>query len=244
VLAATQTLTNKTLTSPAISSAAFSGTQTGAFSSNNAISGLTISSSGVSPATAASRYVGATTSGSPGTGTFSLGDFVVDQTGAFWICTIAGSPGTWLRVGGVGILATPNNTTSSTGTVTVSSTETFDTTIGYYAVTLVSGNRYRVVYDGLVGNGNVQNDTYALNIRDSGSASNPTSSSTLIITTTWTVLNAGSSGRTLIPMRGTFVAGSGGTHTFGVSATRTGGTGAFTPITSPNSFRELYVEAV
>lgn len=46
------------------------------------------------------RFVGATSSGAPATGTFSVGDYVVDQTGAFWICTTAGSPGTWTKAGG------------------------------------------------------------------------------------------------------------------------------------------------
>lgn len=51
-------------------------------------------------ATAATRYVGGTTSGSPGSGTFAKGDFVIDQTGTVWICTTAGSPGTWTQVSG------------------------------------------------------------------------------------------------------------------------------------------------
>jgi hypothetical protein len=46
-------------------------------------------------ATAASRYVGATASGAPASGTFSTGDFVIDQTGKVWICTAGGTPGTW-----------------------------------------------------------------------------------------------------------------------------------------------------
>lgn len=55
--------------------------------------------------TAASRYVGATASGHPTTGAHLLGDFVVDQTGAFWVCTVAGTPGTWVSIGGGGIAA-------------------------------------------------------------------------------------------------------------------------------------------
>lgn len=51
-------------------------------------------------ATAAARFVGGTTSGAPASGTFSLGDFSVDQTGSIYICTAAGSPGTWTQVGG------------------------------------------------------------------------------------------------------------------------------------------------
>ncbi|HJQ08017.1 MAG TPA: right-handed parallel beta-helix repeat-containing protein [Candidatus Saccharimonadales bacterium] len=46
-------------------------------------------------ATAATRYAGGTVSGAPSSGTFLLGDFVIDQTGNIWICTAAGTPGTW-----------------------------------------------------------------------------------------------------------------------------------------------------
>jgi len=51
--------------------------------------------SGLTGATAASRYVGATTNGAPTSGTFAVGDFIVDQTSTFWVCTTAGTPGTW-----------------------------------------------------------------------------------------------------------------------------------------------------
>ncbi len=47
-------------------------------------------------ATAATRYVGGTASGAPTTGTFAVGDFVIDQTAAIWVCTVAGTPGTWI----------------------------------------------------------------------------------------------------------------------------------------------------
>ena len=50
---------------------------------------------GLTGATAASRYVGATTNGYPATGTFLIGDFVIDRTGNIWICTVSGTPGTW-----------------------------------------------------------------------------------------------------------------------------------------------------
>lgn len=46
-------------------------------------------------AVAATRFVGGTTSGAPTTGTFAVGDFVIDQTGLVWICTALGTPGTW-----------------------------------------------------------------------------------------------------------------------------------------------------
>ena len=57
---------------------------------------------GLTGATAASRYVGATTSGAPVSGTFAVGDFIIDQTGSIYICTTAGTPGTWTQAGGGG----------------------------------------------------------------------------------------------------------------------------------------------
>jgi hypothetical protein len=57
--------------------------------------GTTLQPGGLPGATAATRYVGGTASGAPGSGTFAVGDFVIDQTGLVWICTVAGSPGTW-----------------------------------------------------------------------------------------------------------------------------------------------------
>lgn len=54
---------------------------------------------GLSGAVAATRYVGGTTSGAPTSGTFAIGDFVIDQKGNIWICTVAGSPGTWIMIG-------------------------------------------------------------------------------------------------------------------------------------------------
>lgn len=50
---------------------------------------------GLPGAQAASRYVGATASGAPTSGSFLLGDYIIDQTGKVYICTVAGSPGTW-----------------------------------------------------------------------------------------------------------------------------------------------------
>jgi hypothetical protein len=55
---------------------------------------------GLTGAVATTRYVGGTASGAPATGTFALGDFVIDQTGKVWVCTTAGTPGTWTQAGG------------------------------------------------------------------------------------------------------------------------------------------------
>ena len=81
---------------------------------------------GLTGAVAASRYVGATTSGSSVSGTFALGDFIIDQSGSIWICTVAGTSGTWVQagasiVGGItsgGIIVSTGNDTSAGATVT------------------------------------------------------------------------------------------------------------------------------
>ena len=70
------------------------------------ISQEAIGATGLPGATAASRHAGATASGAPTTGTFAVGDFVVDQTGKFYVCTVAGTPGTWGAVGGSPTLTT------------------------------------------------------------------------------------------------------------------------------------------
>jgi hypothetical protein len=54
---------------------------------------------GLTGATAAVRWAGATASGAPASGTFAVGDFVIDQTGKIWICTVAGTSGTWVQAG-------------------------------------------------------------------------------------------------------------------------------------------------
>jgi len=82
---------------------------------------------GLAGATAASRYVGATASGAPATGTFAKGDFVVDQTGTFWICVTAGSPGTWAKPTNTGYQII---TTTSTFTVPLGVTRIYVQMIG------------------------------------------------------------------------------------------------------------------
>lgn len=138
--------------------------------------------------------------------------------------------------------------TNLPGTPTPTSTgaETFDTVLGFYQCTLVAGRRYQATVLGLHGNCGVASDIYSIQIRDSGSASNPTTSSTLVAQVQWTSTTSGSLSRLPIPLANTFIASSTGTHTFGVSATRLSGTGAFTPEPpnangTPQFIRELFV---
>jgi hypothetical protein len=70
---------------------------------------------GLTGATAAARFVGGTSSGAPVSGTFSVGDFIVDQSGHVYVCTSAGTPGTWANAGASAGVSTFN---SRSGTVT------------------------------------------------------------------------------------------------------------------------------
>lgn len=53
---------------------------------------------GLTGATAAFRLVGATTGGAPTSGTFAVGDALIDQLGPVWVCIVAGTPGSWTPV--------------------------------------------------------------------------------------------------------------------------------------------------
>jgi collagen type VII alpha len=75
-----------------------------------AVKGLPL---GLTGATAATRYVGGTTSGAPTTGTFAVGDAVFAQTGAVYVCTAAGTPGMWATYTG----GASNATSGATGLV-------------------------------------------------------------------------------------------------------------------------------
>jgi len=79
------------------------------------ISQEAIGATGLPGATAASRHAGATTSGAPTAGTFAVGDYVVDQSGAMWICSASGSPGTWVLTKASNITGTAAIANGGTG---------------------------------------------------------------------------------------------------------------------------------
>jgi hypothetical protein len=137
---------------------------------------------------------------------------------------------------GIPMGSTPTST-SSNGTATSGTTETFDAVLGYYQASLISGHQYEIQVNGLIGNGSVVADLYTVQIRDSQSGSNPTSASTQIAQSEWYVPAAGSSGRNSIAVSMAFVCTLTGVHVFGVSATRVIGTGVLTPIGA----RQLFI---
>jgi hypothetical protein len=73
--------------------------RTGAVVAGNA-DYLAVASGGLTGAVSATRYVGGTATVAPTTGTFAVGDFVISQNGAIWVCTVAGTPGTWVQANG------------------------------------------------------------------------------------------------------------------------------------------------
>jgi hypothetical protein len=56
---------------------------------------LAVPIGGLTGATIPTRYVGGTTAGAPTTGTFAVGDFVIDGNQTIWTCATAGTPGIW-----------------------------------------------------------------------------------------------------------------------------------------------------
>lgn len=133
--------------------------------------------------------------------------------------------------------STVSNGTASTGA------ETLDIVLGVYQPILVAGIRYKVCLDGLIGNGGAVADNYSVRIRVEESASTPTTSSTMVVESEWYCPATGTTGRTSIPLNGTYVPSVSGIHTFGCFSLRNSGSNTFTPV-SPDVARQLYVMAV
>ena len=77
------------------------------------ITGLTGATAGTS------RLVGTTSAGPPTTGTFATGDLVIDQTATIWICTAAGTPGTWSNIIPNSLVVRSATATAGTGEFTI-----------------------------------------------------------------------------------------------------------------------------
>jgi hypothetical protein len=94
-----QTLSQKTLNSPAFNGAV--GMGTGAWTGTGSLTEPVVGVSGLTGATTATRIAGGTGGGPPASGTFVTGDVVADTANAaLWICTSGGTSGTWIPVGG------------------------------------------------------------------------------------------------------------------------------------------------
>lgn len=111
------------------------------------VTGTDFAPSGLTGSTAASRYVGATAGGSPTSGAHLLGDAVVDQLGGLWICTVAGTPGTFQQSGSViqgGLNGQTIAIASLTELLTIAAAATSTTTMQIPAGAIVLGVPVRV----------------------------------------------------------------------------------------------------
>jgi len=96
-----------------------SGTTLAKIDASGNFSTPSLSVSGLTGATQPSRYVGSTTSGAPASGTFSVGDFIVDHTATIWVCVSAGTPGTWWPTISSDIVLRSANATATVNETTV-----------------------------------------------------------------------------------------------------------------------------
>jgi hypothetical protein len=78
---------------------------------------VAVAPTGLTGSISATRYVGGTASVAPTTGAHNVGDWVVTLTGDIFVCTVAGTPGTW--VAGSSVTLAPKASPTFTGTVTV-----------------------------------------------------------------------------------------------------------------------------
>ncbi len=76
-----------------------------------------VAPTGLTGATQVTRYVGGVATVAPTTGTFAVGDFVISRNGKIFVCTVAGTPGTWIEP--ASITYAPLASPTFTGTVTV-----------------------------------------------------------------------------------------------------------------------------
>jgi len=100
---------------------------------------------GLTGATASSsRLVGTTTSGPPVSGTFAVGDMIIDQTATIWFCTSAGTPGTWINVTANSLVVRSATATAGAGEFTIfGTTGTSGQTITLPA-NAVNGSLYQI----------------------------------------------------------------------------------------------------
>lgn len=124
------------------------------------------------------RLVGSNTSiGAPSSGAFNGNDIALDSAGMLWVCTTAGSPGTWTTFPR-GRLTSSGRIVLATQTI-ASTTETMCTYTGVAALsaTYISGRRYKVTWKGSFSDSVA--GVVTVRIRDGG-ASAPTTASTLL----------------------------------------------------------------
>lgn len=89
-------------------------------SSTPTFAGLSIG--GQTGALVTTGYKGGVSGAHPTSGTFVTGDYVVDTTGAIWVCTSGGTPGTWVAIAGGFVPSTASAQLASPVTMTSANT--------------------------------------------------------------------------------------------------------------------------
>lgn len=188
------------------------------------LTALDLKASGMTGATNSVRLVGGNSSGSPASGTFAVRDVAVDTDGTIWICTVAGSPGTWVQVSGTGgggggagfgitvpdvfqqakITDTTSKTTTSTSFVVIDNTN-----LPAKSLSLLVGDVVRCQLVGQTVNSGANGNAFDFNV---------------VQPTLGTVRTAATAGfgaavavgttRTTVNAESTFTATEAGTHTF------------------------------
>ena len=132
--------TSPTLTTPNIGAA--TGTS---LTATGTVTGNAVAATGLTGATTNTvRLVGATSAGAPTSGTFAVGDLVIDDTGTLWICTTAGTPGTWVPEISASLTVRSATATAGTGEFTIYGTSgTASQTITLPA-TALNGSIYQI----------------------------------------------------------------------------------------------------
>lgn len=134
----------------------------------------------------------------------------------------------------------PKKSSTATSAFT---TETKDTQVGDYQFQAFGGRRYRVCANVRV-QVSVAATVVDVRVRDSGSASSPTISSTLLVATSGDISQAGGPGATTRHMQKPLENLTPGLHTVAIFGARTAGTGTVTLDTSAGDTRDLWVEDI
>lgn len=94
------------------------------------------------------RLVGGTATGAPVAGTFAVNDVVFAADGAIWICTVAGTPGTWVSSSAAGGAASTAATAAVATSEATTSTSYVDLTTPGPAVTVTTRTKALVIVSG------------------------------------------------------------------------------------------------
>jgi hypothetical protein len=145
-------------------------TGTGSSSVGGLFTAVGFAATGITGATQSSRYVGATSSGAPVSGTFAQGDFIVARDGAIWVCTVAGTPGTWVQIGASAAIYNQNIKANNGSAVTQRNVINFINGTYTTATAVDNASQTDVKFDVSVGSVTAQTSFGAASSNGSGTA--------------------------------------------------------------------------